>query len=137
MEVLVVDDQVGVRSLLELAVKDEGHQVYTARNGLEAISVVRSKRPDLIFMDIRMPLLDGLVALGKIKAIAPEIDVIMMTAFGSEETISEALKKGALFCLAKPFDVDTIREILAQYGSKGHELYGSPACAYASPPTYC
>lgn len=136
MEVLVVDDQEGVRSLLELVVKDEGHQVYTARNGLEAISIVQSKQPDLIFMDVRMPLVDGLGALGKIKAISPGTDVIMMTAFGSEETISEALEKGALFCLAKPFDVDTIRKILARYGAKCRKLYGLPACAYAFKPTH-
>jgi len=112
LDVLIVDDQAGVRCLLEIIASEAGHRAYTARNGLEAVNLARSIRPDLIFMDVRMPVMGGLEALDKIKALLPETNVIMMTAFGSEETVSWAKKRGALCCIAKPFDVNEIREFL-------------------------
>lgn len=115
LDVLIVDDQAGVRFLLEIVIKEAGHRVYTAQNGLEAIEFARSRRPDLIFMDVRMPLIGGLEALGEIKAKNPQTQVIIMTAYGSEKTISEALRKGAYCCIAKPFDVSEIKELLAKF----------------------
>ena len=101
--------------LLDIVAREVGHRVCTAENGLEAIDAVRSFRPDLVFMDVRMPLMGGLEALGIIKSLAPETDVIIMTAYGSEETVSQAMQGGALCCIAKPFDVDKIKETLAGY----------------------
>jgi len=115
LDVLIVDDQAGVRCLLEIIASEAGHRVYTARNGLEAVNLVRSIRPDLIFMDVRMPVMGGLEALGKIKALAPETNVIMMTAFGSEETVSWAMEKGAVCCIIKPFDIDEIKGFLDEF----------------------
>ncbi|MCL6635648.1 MAG: response regulator [Peptococcaceae bacterium] len=115
LDILIVDDQAGVRYLLDILVREAGHRAHTAQNGLEAVELARTVRPDLVFMDVRMPLMGGLEALGKIKALIPETDVIIMTAFGSEETISQAMQEGALCCIAKPFDVDEIKEILAEY----------------------
>lgn len=115
LDILIVDDQAGVRYLLDIVVREAGHRAHTAQNGLEAIEMARSIRPNLIFMDVRMPLMGGLEALGKIKAITPETDVIIMTAYGSEETVSQAMQKGALCCIAKPFDVDEIKELLVEF----------------------
>ncbi|NPV73912.1 MAG: response regulator [Pelotomaculum sp.] len=115
MEILIVDDQAGVRYLLEIIVREAGHRAHTAQNGMEAVSLALSIRPQLIFMDVRMPVMGGLEALGKIKAAAPEIDVIIMTAYGSEETVSQAMELGAMCCLAKPFDVNEIKEIILEY----------------------
>ncbi len=115
MEVLIVDDQPGVRFLLEVVVKEAGHRVYTAQSGLDAIEFSRVNCPDLIFMDVRMPLVGGLEALGEIKTIHPETDIIIMTAFGSEDTVSEAMQKGALCCISKPFDLEEIKELLLKY----------------------
>ncbi|MDF9407961.1 MAG: Sporulation initiation phosphotransferase F [Pelotomaculum sp. PtaB.Bin013] len=112
LDVLIVDDQAGVRYLLEIIVRDSGHRAHTAGNGLEAVDLARSIRPDLIFMDVRMPLMGGLEALEKIKALAPETNVVIMTAFSSEETVSQAMQKGALTCIVKPFDVDELKEFL-------------------------
>ncbi|MCG9966701.1 response regulator [Pelotomaculum terephthalicicum JT] len=115
LNVLIVDDQAGVRYLLEIVVQDSGHRAYTASNGLEAVELARSIRPDLVFMDVRMPLMGGLEALEKIKALAPETNVVIMTAFSSEQTVSQAMKKGALTCIGKPFDVDELKEFLQRF----------------------
>lgn len=115
LNILIVDDQAGVRYLLDIVVREAGHRAHTAQNGLEAVELARTIRPDLVFMDVRMPLMGGLEALGKIKATNPETDVIIMTAYGSEETVTLAMQLGALCCIAKPFDVDEIKEILVEY----------------------
>jgi len=127
VNILIVDDQPGVRYLLDIVAREAGHRVCTAENGLEAIDAVRSFNPDLVFMDVRMPLMGGLEALGIIKSLAPETDVIIMTAYGSEETVSKAMQGGALCCIAKPFDVDIIKELLTKYRWKGAGFRASAA----------
>lgn len=115
LKILIVDDQTGVRYLLDILASEAGHETETAQNGHEAISKVFSFRPDLIFMDVRMPLMGGLEALERIKEMFPDIDVIIMTAYGSEQTIAMAMQKGAMCCIAKPFDVVEINELLENY----------------------
>nr|WP_034630645.1 response regulator [Desulfotruncus alcoholivorax] len=115
MNIMVVDDQPGVRYLLDIVVKELGHDVNTAQNGLEAVELTRSKHFDLIFMDVRMPLMGGLEALTRIKAISPKTDVVIMTAYGSDDTIECANNNGALCCIAKPFDVEDIKNFLDEY----------------------
>lgn len=115
LDILVVDDQPGVRYLLDTVIKELGHRVHTAQNGLEAVEKVRAIRPNLVFMDVRMPLMDGLDALGKIKKMLPSTQVVIMTAYGSEDTIYQAHKRGALCCMAKPFDVELIKKFLDEF----------------------
>jgi len=115
LKILIVDDQAGVRYLLEIIMEEAGHMVYTAQNGLEAVSSAVANRPDLIFMDVRMPLMGGLEALERIKTQVPEIDVIIMTAYPSEDTVNQSKQMGALCCITKPFDVDKIKELLIKY----------------------
>jgi len=122
LKILIVDDQPGVRYLLDIVIREVGHQVYTARNGLEAVDIAKASHPDLVFMDVRMPLMGGLEALGKIKAMLPETEVIIMTAYGSEETVTRAMEGGALCCIAKPFDVEKIKELLENLEWK-HSCY--------------
>lgn len=115
ISVLVVDDQPGVRYLLEIVVSGAGHLVDTAQNGLEAIEKVRTFNPDLIFMDVRMPFMGGIEALARIKVLAPDTDIVLMTAYGSDETIELADKQGSLCCMAKPFDIEDIKNFLDVY----------------------
>ncbi|RJQ30139.1 MAG: response regulator [Peptococcaceae bacterium] len=115
---LVVDDQAGIRYLLDMVAKEEGYRVHTAQNGLEAVETAKSVRPDLIFMDVRMPVMDGLEALEKIRAILPEVAVVMMTAYGSQETSRQAYQKGALFCIDKPFDISKVKFFLQEFNWK-------------------
>lgn len=115
LDVLVVDDQPGVRYLLDVIVRDEGHAVRLAKNGFEAVEAVKASKPDLVFMDVRMPHMDGIEALGKIKIISPETEVVLMTAYVSDETVQIALNKGALCCFTKPFDVDVVRLFIEDF----------------------
>ncbi|MEG6616616.1 response regulator [Peptococcaceae bacterium 1198_IL3148] len=115
IDILIVDDQPGVRYLLDILIKEMGHNTYSAQNGLEAVEIVKRVKPDLVFMDVRMPVMDGLEALTKIKAISPSVNVVMMTANFTEETIDKAMQKGASKCMAKPFDVEDIRDIIEEH----------------------
>ncbi len=111
LNVLIVDDQAGVRHLLDAVVKEEGHQSFMGANGLEAVEFVKSSTPDLIFMDIRMPGMDGTQALEIILKMNLNIEIVMMTAFAEKEVIDKAAN-GNVRYLIKPFDIDEIRSII-------------------------
>lgn len=132
LKILVADDQPGVRYLFDILIKEVGHTPYITQNGLEAVEMACLIRPNLVFMDVRMPLMDGLEALGRIKELMPETDVVIMTAYGSEETMSEAMKRGAFCCIAKPFDIDAIKTFLDHFYWKRNGKMKAVAgvCAY-------
>ena len=118
LNILVVDDQPGVRYLLDAVVREEGHQSYLATNGLEAVEMVKKVNPHLLFMDIRMPLMDGTKALETIKELGFEPTVIMMTAYTEKSVIDKAYNNGAAKCIIKPFDIDDIRIIIRDTAAK-------------------
>ncbi|MCL5290123.1 MAG: response regulator [Eubacteriales bacterium] len=115
LKILVVDDQVGVRSLFEILIREEGDEAYIAQNGMEAVELACQVIPDLVFMDVKMPLMGGIEALERIKEVLPETDVVIMTSYGAEETLTRAMQKGALCFLAKPFDIGEIKEFIRRY----------------------
>jgi len=119
---LVVDDQQGIRNLLSTLLRETGYQVYVAKNGMEAVEAVRRFRPQLVFMDVRMPVMNGLDALGRMKVIAPETEVVIMTAYLSNEIVSEALGKGARCCMSKPFEVEILRAFMREFFQEGQEI---------------
>lgn len=112
LRILVVDDQPRVCHLLEAFLRQQNYAVYSASNGLEALELVETVRPHLIFMDIRMPRLDGLETLDRIKSLWPEVEVVMMTAYGGEGAFTRAYQRGAFCCLTKPFDLSQIAAIV-------------------------
>lgn len=118
MDILVVDDQPGVRQLLGIIITELGDRVWEAQNGKEAVDIVKKYKPNLVIMDIRMPVMGGVEALEKIKTLCPDLPVVMMTAYGSEEALEDLRKKGAEMCLAKPFDVDFIKDLLNGFREK-------------------
>lgn len=115
LNVLVVDDQPGIRYLFESFIRDSGHRVFSAANGLEAIEMVKKEPPDLVFMDVRMPIMSGLEALPVIKSLSPRTSVVIMTAYSADDTTNQALAKGALRTIAKPFDVDEIKSFIEEF----------------------
>ena len=121
MNILVVDDQQNICHLLEMVIKEMGHTVITAHDGIEAIEKVSQVKPELMFMDIRMPRLGGIEALEKVKEISKKTNVVMMSAYFSEEVIGEVRQKGAYFCLAKPFDMEVIKTIIQELQEKEKE----------------
>jgi nitrogen regulation protein NR(I) len=106
--ILVVDDQKTVCYSLQRLLQAEGYDVVTETNGERALELVAGAAPDLVIMDVRMPEIDGIEALGRIKESHPEIQVIMMTAFSTTEKAIQAMKLGAYDYLLKPFDNDEL-----------------------------
>jgi len=107
--ILVVDDILEVRSLLKLFFQEEGYQVATAANGRDALRQLESWRPEVVLMDIKMPVMGGLEALPLIKALAPSTAVIIMTAYVEEALLKQIWHLGASDFIYKPFDLDDLK----------------------------
>jgi len=111
-KILVADDEQSMREFLDIMLKKEGYKVSLASNGEEVVKLIDNDLFDLVLLDIRMPKLDGISALKKIKAIAPETIVIMITAYASADTAIKAMKEGAYDYITKPFKVEEIKLII-------------------------
>jgi len=113
--VLVVDDSLAMARLLEKIINDSGEFtcVGIARDGVEAIKMNHSEKPDIICMDMNMPGMDGLTALRSLVALNKEVKVVMVTSLGGVgDKFAEALKLGAKNVISKPFEADDILRIL-------------------------
>lgn len=88
----------------------EGYQTFQAANGLQALDIVTKERPDLVLLDMKIPGMDGIEILKRMKVIDENIRVIIMTAYGELDMIQESKELGALTHFAKPFDIDEIRD---------------------------
>ncbi len=111
-KILVADDEKSMREFLEIMLRKEGYRVTLASNGEEAVRWAEKEIFDLALLDIRMPKLDGLLALKKIKSLSPETVVVIITAFASTDTAIRAMKEGAYDYITKPFKVDEIKLII-------------------------
>jgi two-component system, response regulator, stage 0 sporulation protein F len=111
-KLLIVDDQYGIRILLNEIFQKEGYNTFQAANGVQALSIVAKEEPDLMILDMKIPGMDGLEILRRVKKTNPEINVIIMTAYGELDMIHEAMELGAITHFAKPFDIDEIREVV-------------------------
>ncbi|RDI41555.1 response regulator [Falsibacillus pallidus] len=108
-KILIVDDQFGIRILLNEVLQKEGYQTFQAANGVQALDIVTKHSPDLVLLDMKIPGMDGIEILKRMKVIDQDIRVIIMTAYGELDMIQEAKDLGALTHFAKPFDIDDIR----------------------------
>jgi two-component system nitrogen regulation response regulator GlnG len=109
-KILVVDDEEAVCWALERALRRDGHQVEVASSAEEAFAVARRQEPDVVVLDVRLPGLDGLSALGQLRQLTHDAPVIVVTAFGNLSTAVRAVEGGAFDYLAKPFDLDQALE---------------------------
>lgn len=117
-KILVVDDELSMREFLEILLKKEGHEVICAEDGRKALSMFRAEPFDLSILDIKMPKMDGLELLRKVKEFSPNTAVIMVTAYASPEDAIAAMKAGAYDYLTKPFKLDEIKEVIRHALSK-------------------
>jgi len=107
-KILIVDDEPRILLLLQSLLKANGYVVETARDGNAALDIVRKGGVDIAVTDLRMAPMDGMTLFHEIKAMAPEIPVILLTAYASVETAIEAMKNGIFDYLTKPFKVDDL-----------------------------
>ena len=106
--ILVVDDKFSDRETLKTILEDKGYRVTTAKDGTEAIEMVKSKHYDIIFLDVILPGMDGVETFERVKEIDPEVTVIMMTGYTAEDLVRKAVSEGAYTCIYKPFDMEKL-----------------------------
>jgi len=106
--ILVADDEDSLRWVLEKGLRQAGYEVSAVKDGTAAVGAFEAEPFDLVFLDIRMPGVDGLTALGRLREIRADACVIVMTAHGTMDTAIQAMQRGAYDYLAKPFDLDEV-----------------------------
>jgi len=112
--ILVVDDEVEICDLLQSFLTEEGYQVFTATNGVEAISLGKQNELDLALLDIKMPGMDGIEVFRKLKKVRGDMGVIILTGYGTLGTAKEAMRLGAYDYLTKPFDLGLVKNIIQE-----------------------
>ncbi len=110
--ILVVDDEKSVRLMLTSMLKPLGYEVKTAVNGEDALKRLAEADFDLILLDLRMPGMDGLTVLRRVAELRPDIQVVIVSAYGTVECAVEAIKLGAVDFIQKPFAPQEIRELV-------------------------
>lgn len=114
MAILIVDDEKNMRWALSKALEKGGYKVLTASDGAEGCELFARTDPDLVLLDLRMPGMGGLEALSKMKAANSSVPVIIITAHGTVENAIEAMKHGADDYLTKPFELETVKAVVAK-----------------------
>jgi signal transduction histidine kinase/CheY-like chemotaxis protein len=107
-KILLVDDEEGIRKILGISLTDSGYQVFTAENGAEALKIINTENPSIVLSDIKMPVMDGLTLLRKIRSDHPETEVIMITAHGDMDSAIQSLKLNAADFITKPIDSEIL-----------------------------
>ena len=110
--ILIVDDNVSLCKTMSFVLEHKGYAVTTVNSGYEAVERAQGKSFDMVFMDIKMPLMNGVETFKKLKGIRPAAAVVMMTAYSVEDLVQEALKEGACGILYKPLDMEKVVAII-------------------------
>lgn len=118
LNILNVDDMSGIRSLLSTIVKDAGHNSYTASTGLEALKVLETVEIDLVFLDIKLPDINGITVMERSKGLNYSPTIVAMTGFAEQQIIDKILKGGADRCITKPFNIDDIYTIISEMAAE-------------------
>ncbi|GLC87951.1 response regulator [Lysinibacillus piscis] len=108
--VLIVDDQQGIRLLLHEVLKKEGYLTYLAANGIEALKYAEEENLDCVLLDMKIPGMDGIEILRRLKQQWAQLPVLMMTAYGELDIVREAIELGAIRYFTKPFDIFEVRD---------------------------
>ena len=112
-KILIVDDSRTSRKVLRGILEEGGHEIVDeAANGQEGVQKFQACKPDIVTMDITMPVLDGMEALKMIKALKPDMKVVMVTAAGQKSKMIDCIKLGANEFLTKPFDKEEIVSVI-------------------------
>lgn len=118
-KIIVVDDSRILRTILTNNLTEAGHEIIgEAANGQELLDMLDTVTPDLITLDITMPVMDGIEALKIIKDKYPDISIVMVSAAGQKDKVMESLKAGANDFLQKPFEPDDVKHVVAKLVAK-------------------
>jgi len=105
---VVIDDEVNAAAALETLLKDDGYEVGRAHDARSGLLLIEKMAPEVVLTDLRMPGMDGLELLSKIKETRPDTMVVLMTAYGTVKTAVKAMKLGAEDYLGKPIDIEEL-----------------------------
>lgn len=120
MRILVADDDPIIRKLLSEVLTSDGHQVTVTENGLQALKEAQKQSFQLVFMDVHMPVMNGLETLISIRSLHPEVVVAMMDSY-PDQLVRQAESKGAMTCIHKPFDLNEVRKVIEEAESTIHK----------------
>lgn len=111
--VLIVDDATFMRMMVKDILEKNGYEVIgEANNGIKAVELYKSEKPDIVTMDITMPEMDGIEAVKQIKAFDPSAKIVMCSAMGQQSMVMDAIKAGAKDFIVKPFQADRVLEAI-------------------------
>jgi two-component system NtrC family response regulator len=111
-KVLVVDDEESIVWVFRKLIESMGHAFFSAATAEKGVEVARAEQPDLVFMDVKLPGMDGLTALADVRRVAPRAKHVVITAHGTLDTAVKAVKSGAAEYLTKPVDLDRVRALI-------------------------
>ena len=117
-KILLVDDEEGIRKVLSISLSDIGYEVFTAENGEQALEIFRKENPPIVLTDIKMPGMDGVELLQKIKHENPDTEVIMITGHGDMDLAIKSLKYRAIDFVTKPINDDVLEIALYRANEK-------------------
>lgn len=110
--ILIVDDETEIRELFREVLESRGYEVVVCDGGESALAALQNEPAFAAFLDIRMPGIDGIETLKRIKDMRPETNVVMITGYTRSEAVDEALKLGCFVCMMKPFKLRDILGVL-------------------------
>lgn len=113
-KILVIDDEKDLRFLFKKILTPEGYTVLTAQNGYDGIKINQKSDPDIILLDLKMPGINGIETLRRIRKKDSSVIVIIITGYGDAETIRDAADLNVYEYMAKPFNNDTVMKILKE-----------------------
>jgi len=119
---LIIDDEEAIRDSCSQVLKKDGYTVKTAKDGIEGLRLIKNKSFQVVFLDLRLPGIDGMEVLSRIKEENPETPVVIITAYASIESAVEAMKRGAFDYLAKPFSPEELR-LITKKALKSREAF--------------
>ncbi len=111
-KIMVIDDEQSVCDLMRKLLEPEGFQVITETDAMKSLIVANQEKPDCVLLDIKMPKLDGVEVLSKIKSANKDVQVIMITGYGNLENAMESMKLGAFDYITKPFDLEFLKNLV-------------------------
>lgn len=116
MKILITDDSAFMRTIIKTALQevDPGLEILEAENGDVAVELFREHKPDMVFLDIIMPVKNGIMAMEEIRKMDPGVKVIIVTSVGQESMINKAKELGANNFIPKPFQPDQIKQVFSE-----------------------